>query len=611
MSKKNEQKYRKLDEISHVLLRPGMYIGSVKPHNYEKYLYNPETNKMELSKYSVIPGFLKLFDEVITNSVDENKRKGSKLNTVKVEIKDNKISVWDNGGIPVEIHKEVNEYIPEMIFSSLRAGSNFNDDESRQVAGTNGVGSSLVNIFSKEFTVSTCDGKNKFYQRFNDNLSKRTTPSVSESKTNHTKITFLPDYKRFGMKGMDEITERVILKRVVDLAGANPKIKFYFNGEQIKIKSFEDYIKMYVDDPITEGDSNWSIGISTSEKGQQQISFVNSVETYDGGSHVDYILDQIVVKLREYFNKKHKVDVKPSQLKNHMFVFINTTVINPAFSSQTKEKLISETRDFGSEYEVSKRFINKILKSDIVASILEWIEAREIAKKKRELAKLNKSLSKKKVDKLIDASGKDRLNCSIGIFEGDSASGAFRKFRSPQTMGAFALKGKFMNVTGINHKRLIKNKEVVNLMASIGLRLGHKPTREDLRYGKIYFYCDQDVDGFSIVGLLINFFYEYWPELFDQERIYKVETPLVVANKGKNKKFFYTQSEFEKWMDENDTKSWRIKYKKGLGSLEDPEYKEIIHNPKLTLLTKDDVCGDTLDKWFGKSSEPRKKLLLF
>ena len=161
-----EKKYQKLTDTEHVLLRPGMYIGSVKPHTEEVYLLYRRSWKLVPKEITYNPGFLKLFDEIVYNSVDEHKR-NPKLNQVKVniDINTNKISIWDNGGIPVEIHKKYNEWVPEMIFSNLKTGSNFDDTEERTVVGTNGVGSTLTNIFSKEFTIYTCDKKKRFTQK--------------------------------------------------------------------------------------------------------------------------------------------------------------------------------------------------------------------------------------------------------------------------------------------------------------------------------------------------------------------------------------------------------------------------------------------------------------
>lgn len=610
-----DKKFKKLDDIDHVILRPGMYIGSIKPHKANKWLI--EDGKMIQKEITYNPGFLKIFDEIVTNSVDESKRKGSKLNTIKVEVDkgNNYITIWDNGGIPVVKHTQHKEWIPEMIFSNLKAGSNFDDSEARSWAGTNGVGSTLTNIYSKEFTVTTCDGTNHFTQTFSNNMRKRTPAKIKKSTKGFTEISYLVDFEKFSLTGIDEEHFSMIQKRVYDIAACNTNLKIYFNGALINFKSFEDYIKLYVNDYFYESkkDKSWSIGIALSENGFQQVSFANSTDTYDGGTHVDYVMNQIVTQLREFFSKKHKVDVKPSELKNHMFLFLDSTVINPSFSSQTKEKLITEIKDFGSTFEVSNKLVQSILKSEIVNSILDWIQQKKNAEDSKLQRDLNKKLTKIKVEKLIDAKGKDRWKYSIGLFEGDSAISAFRKYRDPQTMGAFALKGKFVNVSEMTNQKLVQNDEVVNLMAAVGLKLGQRIEIKDLRYGRILFYVDADVDGNSIAGLLLNFFYKYWPDMFDRRMIYKVETPIVVAipkSKTKKKILFYSQTEYNQWSEKADLKQWGIKYKKGLAALVDDEYQDIINSPKMTLITKDDMSSDSLDIWFGKSSDLRKNELL-
>lgn len=613
MSKKIEDKYKKLTDIEHVILRPGMYIGSIKPHTATKWVLGEE--KMTQRELTYNPGFLKIFDEIITNSVDESKREGSKLNTIKVTIKNDVISVWDNGGIPVIKHQEHNEWIPEMIFSNLKAGSNFDDDDSRTWAGTNGVGSVLVNIYSKKFTISTCDGKNQFDQTFTNNMRDRTEAKVVKGTKKHTEITFATDFEKFGLENIDEDHYKMIEKRIYDLAACNPSLKIYFNGILINLNSFEDYIKLYTNDYFFECNKNksWSIAIAISENGFQQISFANSTETYDGGTHVDYVMSQIVSQLREFFLKKHKVDIKPTELKNHMTLFLDSTVINPSFSSQTKEKLITEVKEFGTTFEVSTKLVQSILKSEIVNSILDWIEQKKNADDNKLQRELNKKLSKIKVEKLIDAKGKDRWKCSLGLFEGDSAAGAFRKYRTADTMGAFSLRGKFINVSEITNQKLVQNTEAVNLMAAIGLKLGQPIELKHLRYGKIFFYTDADVDGNAISALLINFFFKYWPEIFERKMIYKVETPIVVAvprAKGKKKILFYSQTEYNEWAENNDLKTFEIKYKKGLAALVDDEYQDIINSPRLTLINKNDVSSGALETWFGKNSDLRKVELL-
>jgi DNA topoisomerase-2 len=607
-----DKKFRKLDDVSHVLARPGMYIGSIKPHTAKKYIF--EGGLMVQKELTYNPGFLKIFDEIITNSVDEHKREGSKLNIIKVNILDNIISVWDNGGIPVIKHTEHNEWIPEMIFSNLKAGSNFNDEETRTGAGTNGVGSTLTNIYSTEFSITTSDGKNLFTQTFKNNMRERLEPKISKSTKNYTEIYFTPDYEKFSMTGIDDSHFKMIQKRVIDIAGCNPGIKVYFNGDLITIKSFEDYIKFYKPNYFydTNKEKTWSIAVSNTDDGFHQVSFVNSTDTYDGGTHVDYILNQIITEMREFFQKKHKVDVKPSELKNHLSIFINSTIVNPSFSSQTKEKLITEVKDFGFTYQVPDKIIKSILKSEIVDSILDWVKQKKNADDSKLARELNKNLSKIKVEKLIDAKNKDRWKCSMGIFEGDSAISAFRKYRDPQFMGAFALKGKFTNVSELTNQKLVQNNEVVNLMAALGLKLGQEPDLRDLRYGRILFYVDADVDGNSIAGLLLNFFNKYWPNLFDRNMVFKVETPIVVSinKKTKKKLLFYSQNDYNEWSQKEDLKLWEIKYKKGLAALVDDEYQEIINNPKLTKIKKDELSDEYLDIWFGKNSELRKNQIL-
>mgnify|MGYP001591801787 FL=1 len=606
-----EKKYQKLTDTEHVLLRPGMYIGSVKPHTEEVYLLDRRSWKLIPKEITYNPGFLKLFDEIVSNSVDEHKR-NVKLNQVKVniDIKTNKISIWDNGGIPVEIHKEYNEWVPEMIFSNLKTGSNFDDTEERTVVGTNGVGSTLTNIFSKEFTIDTCDKKKRFTQTFSDNMAKKTKPAIKPQKKGFTEISYIADFKRFGMSKIDKASIQMIEKRLYDIAACNPKLKIWLNGDPITFKSFKEYSELYTTPVFYEQSENWQIGIGHSTSGFKAISFVNSVETKDGGKHVDNITWQITQFLRDKIKRKHRVDVKPSELKNHLYLFINSTIINPAFSSQTKEKLITEPKDFGSIHVLSDKTLRQVLNSEIIQSVLDWIKQKKAAEERSKLRKLNKGLDKKKVVKLIDAKKRgDRSNCTLAIFEGDSASSAFRQYRNPNMQGAFPLRGKFVNVRESIPSKVVQNKEVQSLMAALGLKIGHEP--KDLRYGKILLYTDADVDGNSISALLINFLGKYWPELFEQGRVLKVETPLMVAKKGKETLSFYSDDDYKEWESkQRSLSSWSIEYKKGLAALENKEYQEIISNPKTFTLTKDKDFDNTLDTWFSKDSEPRKKKIL-
>lgn len=599
-----EEKYRKLTDIEHVLLRPGMYVGSTKTRDEDVFLLHE--GKLKKLPVTYNPAFLKIFDEIVSNSVDEHRR-NPKLNEIKVTVDpaSGTITIHDNGGIPVVKHAEYDEWIPEMIFSNLKSGSNFNDEEERLVAGTNGVGSTLTNIFSKRFRIRTGDKKNAFQQTFTNNMRDRSEAKIVKWKHGFTEIQFEPDLERFEMTEIDSHHIEMMRKRCVDLAACNPKLTITFNNEIYKFPTFKDYCSLYSDSFAYEESDRWKVAVSASEGSFSQISFVNSVETRDGGTHVDHVTSQVVEWIREKIRKKHKIDLRPSELKNHFFVMVQSDIVNPAFSSQTKEKLITDSREFGSKFEFSEKTLKAVLASEVVQRILDWAQQKALADERKQLRELNKNVAKGKVLKLIDAKGRDRDVCTLSLFEGDSASSAFRKFRDPTFQGAFPLRGKFINVMELANTRVIQNQEVKDLLIAIGLKMGEEP--KDLRYGKILIYSDADPDGDSIAGLLINFFGKYWPELFEQGRICRVMTPLVVAQKGGERIAFYTNEEFEAWLSSTkDIKKWDVGYKKGLAALEDQDYQDIIKSPKMFSISGGDGLRQTLETWFAHDSAPRK-----
>lgn len=608
-TKSIEEKYRKLSDIDHVLLRPGMYCGSIKPREDEVPLLG-EDGKFSLRKVTYNPAFLKIFDEIVSNSIDEHRR-NPKLNELKVIVDQaaGSIKVWDNGGIPVVKHAEYDEWVPEMIFSSLKAGSNFNDDEERLVAGTNGVGSTLTNIFSVKFRVKTADGKKMFEQTFSNNMREKTEAKILDEKKRFTEITFRPDFVRFGMTSIDNDHLDMMHRRCIDLAACNPKLKVSFNGVVRDFPSFKEYCVLYNESVIYEETERWKIGIAPSGGSFTQVSFVNSVETRDGGAHVDYVMSQIIEWLRDKVKRKHKLDLRPAELRNHFFLFVQADIVNPAFSSQTKEKMITEPKEFGSKLEVSEKTLKAIMSSEVVQRILDWAQQKALADERKQLRELNKNLEKGKVLKLIDAKGKDREKCTLGLFEGDSAVSFFRKFRDPASQGAFPLRGKFLNVSELANTRVIQNQEVKDLLVAIGLKMGEEP--KNLRYGKILIYADADVDGDSIAGLLMNFFGKYWPEMFNQGKICRVMTPLVVAKKKNETIPFYSASDFDVWSKgQKDLSKWDIAYKKGLAALEDEEAREIVQNPKMFSIAGGSELKPTLDAWFAADPSIRKLKIL-
>jgi DNA gyrase/topoisomerase IV subunit B len=461
-----EETYKKLDPREHVLLRSGMYIGDIKKNNEELWVKDNNESKMIKQFVDYSPGFIKIFDEVLTNATDHATRDQT-VTSIKVDYskETGEISVWNNGkGVPVVLHKEQNMYVPELIFGHLLSGSNYDDTQQRTGSGVNGLGVKLCNIFSKQFIVETVDSetKKKFVQEFSNNMENRTKPKVtSSSQKSYTKITFIPDYQRFQMKNLEESAILLINKRVYDcIACTRQGINIFLNGEKLKGKSFTDYTRYFFDDSKVISESNvqtikgnefiWEYSVIPYDH-FEQVSFVNGNATNQGGKHVDYILYQIINKLKEMLETKKKLkDVKPSFIKDRLFFFLKATVVNPAFNSQTKELLTTQSKDFGCKIEVSEAFINKIYKSSIVEEIVEFCKLKESAKLSKETdgKKINKIYVPKLEDALWAGTPKSK-DCTLILTEGLSAMTFAMWGRSvvgPEKYAVFPLKGKCMEM---------------------------------------------------------------------------------------------------------------------------------------------------------------------
>jgi DNA gyrase/topoisomerase IV subunit B len=398
-----ENTYQKLTQREHVLSRSGMYIGSIKKQMEELWVAKETEDsipKMEKIMVEYSPGFMKIFDEVLTNATDHSFRDSS-VTTIKVEYSQEtgEISVWNNGsGIPIQLHKEHNMFVPELIFGHLLSGSNYDDTTTRTGAGTNGLGSKLSNIYSKKFIVETLDSdeKKKFVQEFSNNMTERTKAKITNnSGKSYTKITFIPDYSRFDMTGLEDDTVLLIRKRVLDcIACTNSTVQIYLNGEKLKGKGLVDYTKYFFEGEkvITESHTeriknkngevteyNWEYAIVPYSQ-YEQVSFVNGNSTNQGGKHVDYIMYQIINKLKKMLEEKKKLkELKPNFIKDKMFLFLRATVANPTFNSQTKEQLTTQSKDFGCTITVSDQFITKLYKSSITEEIVEFCKLKESA----------------------------------------------------------------------------------------------------------------------------------------------------------------------------------------------------------------------------------------
>lgn len=586
-----EEQYRKMDQRTHVYERPTMYMGSICSDERTMEIFDDEKEKIVRQKILFVPALFKLFDEVITNASDHTTRADKNCKNIKIYInkKEGYLKVWNDGeGIPVEIHKEHKIYIPEMIFGHLLTSSNYDDNDERTGAGTNGLGVKLCNVMSKKFIIETVENGKKYYQEFKNNMLEKNEPVITKTKdSSYTCVTYYPDFDKFGLKGLIDSDVQWVKKRSYDISTTTNKlVSVYFNDDLINIKKFDEYINLYYENPVDvayDYDKRWKIGCvfnATTEK-SKSISFVNGNSTYEGGSHVDYIYKQIIEKIMEELRNKRDTKkiadkVKPAFIKEFLDIFVDATIVNPAFSSQTKSKLTTKPSDFGSEFPVDDGFIKKILKSNILDALKRQAEFKE------ELA-LNKTDGKKNsrinLPNLVEATyagqTKHVEKCRLVLTEGNSAFSYFlhgREIIGSEYYGGFPLRGKIINVRGAPISQISKSAVVTNLKQILGLQNGKKYNSvKDLRYGGIIILTDADVDGSHIKGLLINFFHHFWPELLENNLnfIQTMKTPLIGLFKTGKKTpehLFYSDNHYNAWLGKNTIGNLNVKYFKGLGS---------------------------------------------
>lgn len=603
-----EETYQKKNLHEHILSRPDSYIGSTKLIKEDIYVVDDTDNKISKRKIEYNPGLLKIFDEVLVNAIDHTVRDSS-AKTIKIVIKDDVISVKNDGaGIPVVMHSQHKIYVPELIFGNLLTGSNYNDSEQRIVGGCNGYGGKLANIYSKSFSVETVDAVRKlsYKQTFTNNMFDKSEPKVAKSEVApYTKITFEPDFKRFGISGLTTDIIALMKRRVYDTtATTDNRVSVYFNNEKVQAKEFQSYIKLYKEitekviyEKFEKDKFIWEYSVSLSEN-YNQVSFVNGISTTLGGRHVDYICGQIVKKLGDLIESKKKITVKPSYIKDRLFLFVRATVANPSFSNQSKDTLTTPVKDLGVKVDVSDEFITKLYKSGIVEDIISFTNYKN--QKTLEKVSDGKKKSKILVPKLEDAnfagSAKSGM-CSLILTEGDSAKTFAISGMSVigrDKYGVFPLRGKLLNVREATQSQLVNNAEIINIKKILGLQQNKKYTDvSSLRYGSIIILTDADSDGLHIQGLIMNMLHTWWPELLEIKGfIRKMKTPIIKVSKKKETKEFYTMQDYLEWEKQIPKSNWEVKYYKGLGTSTAAEAKSLFGRLDTNII---DYVSDTVE----------------
>lgn len=653
--------YQKLSQLEHILKRPDTYIGSVELNEVEMWCFDQASELMNFRKVLVVPGLYKIFDEILVNAAD-NKIRDPGMKNIRVDIDagNHIITVTNDGkGIPVEVHDKEQMWIPEMIFGNLLTSSNYDDDEKKVVGGRNGFGAKLCNIFSTRFEVETSDQAlgQLYTQTWTDNMLKVSKPRIVKvkNKKEYTKITFTPDLAKFNMTALDDDILSVLRRRVYDLCGTVRDCLVFLDGKKLPVRNFKGYVDMYVKaiqdrSPVLARDGElgnytsvvhevlnerWEIAFAVSDGTFNQVSFVNSIATTAGGTHVKLVTDQIVTKFMEDLKKKEKgrnVMIKPQQIKNNMFIFINSLIENPAFTSQTKEQLTTKPSQFASKLKdklvVLDAFVKKLMKTSIFDTIRSIVDSNEGKALQKDDGK--RKLRIKGHVKLEDANKagtKEGYKCTLLLTEGDSALSLAKagfEIVGRDYYGCFPLRGKLLNVREASAELIAKNAEITALKKIIGLQHRKHYTVEnirELRYGHIMIMTDQDHDGLHIKGLLINFFEASFPGLLNTPGfLLEFVTPIVkVTIKGRGTQAnrvlsFYSMPEFEQWRDtEGRQCRWTQKYYKGLGTSTPAEAKEYFsqlekHKKEFHALQEDDSLLIDL-AFLKKKADERKEWL--
>ncbi|SCV70341.1 BQ2448_1735 [Microbotryum intermedium] len=642
-AKSASETYVKLSQLEHVLRRPDTYIGSIEAVTQQMWVFDPDTNggtggTLVNRQTTFVPGLYKIFDEILVNAAD-NKAKNAEMSYIKVTInrEDKKIVVENDGpGIPIEEHKTEKVWIPEMIFGTLLTSSNYDDEEEKVTGGRNGYGAKLANIYSTEFVVETATSNDMktYKQTFKNNMGTKGKPIVKDiakpqdytrvSSSGHL-ITFYPDLARFGMTEFDDDTVALLTKRVYDMAGIIKGVNVYLNGKKLSLKNFKQYVEMYTAaieaaskpstkksgenedmvesldlvgvDPLAVGKKNsviygqfgqWEVAFALSDGQFTQVSYCNSIATTKGGTHVNYIADQIVSGLVDLIKKKNKAaPVKAFQIKNHLSVFINCKIPNPSFDSQTKENMTLSVSKFGAKFKcvLDDDFLKKVARSGVIDNVLNWAKFKQDQMlKKTDGHKRSRITGLVKLEDANNAGTRNGSNCTLILTEGDSAKALAVSGLSVvgrDNYGVFPLRGKLLNVREAAGKALLDNAEIQAIKQILGLQQGKVYTDVDsLRYGKLMIMADQDHDGSHIKGLIINFL-DYWFPSLLKLRGFLLEfiTPIVKANKGNKELSFFTIPQYEQWKEEtNDGRGWRIKYFKGLGTSDARDAKKYFGN---------------------------------
>ena len=622
--------YKKLNDYQHARLKTEMYMGSREEHTQSVLHFNGEC--LEYREFTWVPALYTTFRELLDNALDELIGYGHG-DTLRVGYDPDtmEISVQDNGnGLPIkEVPALGKGPGASVLLGEAKAGSNF--DERGQVAGTNGLGAAIVNFTAEWFELQVWREGKRLRQKWEEgtyrgkDTHKTKGPSVVRGAKNKrgTLITYKPSAKVYPIMNLPL---EFIEGRMWDIAVTNPKLRVFFNGKRLLTKNTTDPIKStyFSDRPVAiietkDGSFNSRFYVSPEFTDEAQVthSLVNNIPAFLGGDQVEafkLLFFNTVAAGLESKLKKEDLKLKREDMSNGLLIFNVTWMDAPNFDSQTKQRLISNV----------KKHVKNGFKEWDVQSMLrrnpEWVQVvldrcreRSLIKDSRDVKKAQKK--NVKVAALTDANNKDRSKCVMFIGEGQSAISNMVSVRDPKIHGGIRLRGKILNVWNMTPKKVLDSKgdALTDIMSAVGLIIGEKAVRSNLRYNTVYIATDEDEDGKNITALLVAFFYKFWPELFQDKKnpfLFKFSTPFIIATKGKQTKYFYAH-DYDDFLNSKDKfKGWTVTRAKGLGSLTLEDWEHSLYKPVTIPLVDDGGLKETLDLIFNKTrADDRKEWL--
>lgn len=602
----------------HVRKRTGLWLGSTALETTECFI----EGKWKSVKH--VPALNKMIDEIIDNSLDEAIRTNFKhANKISVVIHDDTVEVHDNGrGIPQDSVKDSNteEIIskPFAAWTKIMSGTSF--DDQRVTIGANGVGSACVNFMSEHFTGITWSNSQITEIKTSFGLNPVEKVKQTKNSSSGTSVIFKPDFNLLEINNLqDNDTVQILQSRLSVLAILFPKIRFKLNNERLRdntITRYAEKFKAKSESSVVVFDSkNIKMFFTYSETGGFLIdSHVNGVNTKQGGTYIDFIIGEICAYLIPLIKKKHKILISKSLIKtNIIFGCFISEFQNPAYDSQTKQRLTSSWKDVRNHWRSNdhkfdfEKIAQKILSAnDILEPIISAYEAKRDLEDTRNAIHNQKKIRKIKIAKHIESF--DPKNSTLFIVEGNSASGFFMNVADRKKAGLYPLSGKIPNIFSWKNSEILKHHIFSEIIAILGLNLLKPDDISSCTYNNIGFLTDADHDGNHISSLLMLFFYKCFPILYEQQRIRDIKTPIAISSHSSLQEdiWHYTYENALKYKEDNPKHKHR--YIKGLASLTSKEYSKIINDPVFNIMTVKDE--NWFEVAFGGDSLYRKQWIL-